>query len=398
MKILYLDTFAGISGDMFLGLLLDLGVDRARLAEALGKLPVEPITLHSCSESRLGIQGTRALIEFPESRHSRNWREIDGLLARCELDEADRDLARRIFRRIAMAEAAVHGMPLEEVHFHEIGALDSIADVVSAAVGLGLLGVNRVVCSPLPMSRGLTDTAHGVFPLPAPATLELLRGLPVVDAGSDRELVTPTGAAIAAEIASFEPWPAMTVQQIGYGVGSRKLADRPNLLRGVLGETGVRTFDTDRVTVLESHVDDGNPEWLGFLMDRLLSEGALDVAYSPLQMKKNRPATRVTVIAPPQRAAELARHLLRESSAIGVRWHEMARYKLFRRLEQVETPWGPADVKLLYSGEELVRVVPEFESCRRLAEQAGRPLPGIYRAVECAAAVFFPGKDGSCDD
>jgi len=398
MNLLYLDTFAGISGDMFLGLLVDLGVDREALAQALARLPIEPVVLLAERESRLGVQGTRVRVEVPESRHSRTWREIDSLLAESTLHPTDRDLARRIFRRIAVAEAAVHGVPAEEVHFHEVGALDSIADVVGAAVGLHQLGVDRVICSPLPMSRGLTETAHGPFPLPAPATMELVRGLPVNDAGSNRELVTPTGAAIVAEIASFEPWPPMTVQRIGYGVGTRDLPDRPNLLRGVVGETAAWSLETDRITVLESHVDDGNPECLGYLMERLLAEGALDVTFSPLQMKKNRPATRITVLAAPERAAALAGQLLHESSASGVRWHDAARYKLSRRADRVETPWGPAEVKLFFAGEKLVRVAPEFESCRLLAEQTGRPLPDIYRAVENAAAIFFPETDGPCGD
>jgi uncharacterized protein (DUF111 family) len=216
--------------------------------------------------------------------------------------------------------------------------------------------------------------------------MEILKGCPVTDGGATRELVTPTGAAIAAEAARFGPLPSMTLERVGYGVGERRLPDRPNVLRGILGrEEAGRDLETDRVAILETHLDDANPEWLGPLMERLPREGAFDVAYAFVQMKKNRPGVRITVVAPPEKAAALSRLLLRETSAIGVRCHETRRFKLSREAAVVATPLGEAPVKRLFEGDELVRVTPEFEGCRRLAEASGRPLPEVYRIVERAA-------------
>jgi hypothetical protein len=391
LKTLYLDTFSGISGDMFLGLLVDLGVDPAAIEAELQKLPVAGWRLECRREKRQGIEGTRLVVHCAEEKHHRTWADIDRMLAASGLQPPARELARRIFRRIGEAEARVHGVPLEKVHFHEVGALDSIVDVAGAAAGLLRLGVGEVVCSPLPLARGMIDTAHGAFPLPAPATVAILQGYPVTDGHSEFELVTPTGAAIAAEIAVFGPLPAMTLARVGYGVGGRQLPDRPNLLRGMLGDPATTT-ETDRVAVLETHLDDANPEWLGTLMERLLAAGALDVGYGPLQMKKSRPGLRVTVIAPPELASVLASLLLRESSAIGVRCHETVRYKLRREERTVVTPLGEARVKLLFDGEELVRITPEHDSCRGLAEKSGRPLPEVYRIAERAADELFENR------
>ena len=386
MNLLYLDPFSGISGDMVLGLLVDLGVDPAALEAELRKLPVSGYRLERRREKRQGIEGTKIAVACEPQHHHRSWSDIDRMLGAAGLLPPVEELARRIFRRIGEAEAKVHGVPLETVHFHEVGAVDSIVDVVGAAAGLHLLGVEDVVCAPLPLAHGMVETAHGPFPLPAPATVEILTGCPVRDGGANRELVTPTGAAIAAEIARFGPLPALTVQRVGYGVGERHLPDRPNVLRGILGdEEAVPALETDRVAVLETHLDDANPEWLGALMERLPQEGALDVAYAFVQMKKNRPGVRITVVAPPSAAAALSRLLLRQTSAIGVRCTETYRYKLRREAATVTTPLGEAPVKRLYEGNELVRTTPEYEGCRRLAESSGRPLPEVYRIVERAA-------------
>lgn len=388
MKTLYLDTFSGISGDMFLGLMIDLGVDPAAIEAELKKLPVSGWQLEYRREKRQGIEGTRLVVACAEEKHHRTWADIDRMLVECALLPAVKELARRIFHRIGVAEARVHGVPLEKVHFHEVGALDSIVDIVGAAAGLRLLGAREIVCSPLPLSRGMIATAHGAFPLPAPATVAILEGLPVTDGHSEFELVTPTGAAIAAEIAVFGPLPAMALASVGYGVGGRQLPDRPNLLRGMLGKPAATT-ETDRVAVLETHLDDANPEWLGTLMERLLAAGAHDVGYGPLQMKKNRPGQRVTVVAPPELASSLASLLMRESSAIGVRCHETMRYKLRRAKQSVVTPLGEARVKLLFDGDELLRITPEHDSCRELAQKNDRPLPEVYRIIERAANEFF---------
>ncbi len=388
MTVLHLDPVGGIAGDMFLAMLVDLGVSAEALESELAALPVGGYRLHWSREQRQGISGTRLQIEIDEQHHHRTWLDIDRMLTGSRLEQSARELARRIFRRLGEAEAKVHGIALERVHFHEVGAIDSIVDVVGAAIALQLLGAPRVTCAPLPLSHGSVQCAHGNFPLPAPATLELLKGIPVVDGRSTSELVTPTGAAIAAEIASFGDMPGMTIENSGYGVGGRHLPDRPNLLRGILGKPAGDS-ERDLVSVLETHIDDGNPEWLGALNERLLQAGALDVAYSALQMKKNRPGTRLTVIAPCGSEEALAGIVLRESSAIGVRSYRTERFKLTRRSAAVDTQLGPAEVKLLAQNGQTLRITPEYESCRQLAERSGQPLPRIYRLVERAADRLF---------
>jgi len=390
MKTLCLDTFSGISGDMMLGLLVDLGVDLGAIDASLRALPVTGYTLTAGREARQGISGSRVHVAIDEQHHHRTWADIDAMLANAGLPAAVKTRSRAIFRRVGVAEAAVHGVPLETVHFHEVGAVDSIVDIVGVAIGLELLGVERVVCTPLPLSHGRIVCAHGVLPLPAPATLEILKGLPVVDGNCDKELVTPTGAAIAAEIAEFAPLPALNIERTGYGVGGRDLADRPNLLRGILGSVdGAKGLKQDTVSIIESHIDDATAEMLGFLLEKLLAAGALDAAYTPLQMKKNRPAVRLTVVAKPVDREKLARLVLRESSAIGLRWYDCQRLKLRRRIEEIDTPLGRAKVKLLFDGDELLRIAPEYDSARELAQASGRPFPEVLRVIERTAEKLF---------
>ena len=390
MSLLYLDTFSGISGDMMLGLLVDLGVDLPTIEAELAKLPVSGYRLEQSNEKRHGIGGTRIKVLCEDNQPARSWTNIDTMLAESPLNDSVRSMARRIFRRLGDAEAHVHKVDLDDVHFHEVGAIDAIVDIVGSAIGLQLLGAQEIVCAPLPLSSGLIRGSHGAIPLPAPATLQILQGQPVRDADSDRELVTPTGAAIAVEIAQFGVLPEMTIERIGYAVGGWELDDRPNLLRGIVGsKAAIAGFESDTVTVIETHLDDSSPEWLGSLIDRLMTGGALDAAFAPLQMKKNRPGTRLTVVAQPREAERLAQIVLRESSAIGVRMHETRRLKLRRQPETVQTDFGEAAVKLIYEGEKLLRITPEHASCQKLAEATGRPLPEIYRVVTATANRRF---------
>jgi len=394
MTILYLDTFSGISGDMMLGLLVDLGVDLDAIKAELAKLPVSGYRLEQSSEKRHGIGGTRIKVLCDDHQPARSWSNIDTMLAASPLNDTVRSTARRIFRRLGDAEAHVHQVALDDVHFHEVGAVDAIVDIVGSAIGLQLLGVAEICCAPLPLSSGMIRGAHGAMPLPAPATLQILQGHAVRDAGSDRELVTPTGAAIATEIAKFAAMPEMTIERIGYGVGGWELDDRPNLLRGIIGtRSAAAGFERDTVTVIETHLDDSSPEWLGSLLDRLMSDGALDAAFAPLQMKKNRPATRLTVVAQPKDAERLAQMILHESSAIGVRMHESRRMKLRREPATVQTDFGEAAVKLIYHGATLLRISPEHTSCQKLAATTGRPLPEVYRVVTTAANRRFGLED-----
>ncbi len=382
MKTLYLDCFSGISGDMFLGLLIDLGLDPALLEQELNKLQLPGWQLQIDREQRQGIEGCRVRVLCDEQKQHRHWSDIDKILADCSLSLNIKQRARRIFLRLGQAEAKVHGMALEEVHFHEVGATDAIIDLVGAAIGLELLGVEQLICSPLPLSRGMSHCAHGALPLPAPAVFELLQGAPIIDSGIDKELVTPSGAAIACEANEFGGLPAMQIAASGYGVGGWQLEDRPNLLRGLLGRTAGSGLLRDQVMVLETHIDDGNPEWLGALQEDLLDAGALDVAFSPVQMKKNRPATCLTVVAAQNDVQRLAQLILIGCSASGVRSYPVERYKLERREFEVETEIGPAVAKLFFDKGTLLRIAPEYENCRRLAKSSGLPLPEVYRLVE----------------
>jgi len=385
MKILYLDTFSGISGDMFLGLCLHLGVRQQELEDQLSKLPISGYRIESGLEQRHGIQGWRAQVHCEETHHHRSWSNIDTMLKKSHLVEPVKQLSRQFFRKLGEAEARVHGIAIDEVHFHEVGAVDAIVDLVGAAICMDLLDIKKVYCSPLPLSRGMSECAHGKLPLPAPATLEILQGKPVIDSGSDRELVTPTGATIVSQVAEFGPLPAFPVGKTGYGVGGWQLEDRPNLLRGILYEETASSTENQKVQLLETHIDDSTPEHLGDLMERLLTAGALDAGFSPLQMKKNRPGTRLTVVCRPEQAAELASLILRESSALGVRSSLCDRYRLNRRQAEVATTFGKARVKLIFDGDEFLRLTPEYDDCRELAYKTGQSLQLTYRAVEQAA-------------
>ena len=394
MTTLYFDTFSGISGDMTIGLLVDLGLDLKYLQAELDKLPIAGYRLEQSLEKRHGIGGTRVEVVCDGGQPSRTWSEIDAMIAESTLVEAVKNTARRIFRRLGEAEAHVHRIALDKVHFHEVGAVDAIVDIVGSAIGLQLLEIQDVVSAPLPLSAGMTRGSHGSIPLPAPATVQILAGHPVRNAESTRELVTPTGAAIAATVARFGPMPEMSIDRIGYGVGGWDLEDRPNLLRGILGHREpVSVVQHDTVTVIESHIDDSSPEWLGSLIDRMISDGALDAALSPLLMKKNRPGSCLTVIAEPHNAATLAQTILRQSSAIGVRMHETRRIKLRRQSATVRTSLGDAAVKLIYESERLLRITAEHASCQQLAKTSGRPLPEVYRIVTTAANRQFGLED-----
>ncbi len=385
MKTLYLDTFSGISGDMFLGLLIDLGVKQQQLEQELAKLPISGYKLEVEREQRHGIEGCRVQVHWEETHHHRGWSTIDKMLTESSLQQSVKQTARKFFRRLGEAEAKVHGIAIDRVHFHEVGAIDAIVDLVGTAIGLNVLGVEKILCSSLPLSRGMSQCAHGALPLPAPATLEILQGIPVYDSHNDKELVTPTGATIVAELAEFSSFPTQSLGTVGYGVGGWKLEDRPNLLRGILYEKNTATRSPEKVQLLESHIDDSTPEQLGNLLELLFSAGALDAGYIPLQMKKNRPGNLLTVVSRPEQAEELAALIMRESSAIGVRSNRCDRYRLNRRSARVKTEMGSARVKLIFDGEQFLRLTPEYDDCRELARKSGQPLQQVYRLVETAA-------------
>jgi uncharacterized protein (TIGR00299 family) protein len=395
----YLDCFSGISGDMLLGALLDSGLSLDALREGLAALPLDGYTLSAETVTDHGIRGTRALVRLdePAPHAHRRLRDVEALLAQSTLPDAVRERSLAIFRRLAEAEGHIHGTSPEEVTFHEVGAVDSIVDIVGAALGLELLGITQLYCSELPLTSGRVRSAHGTLPVPAPATLELLTGTPAVwrSVPVEGELVTPTGAAVLAALARFER-PTLTLRAIGYGFG-QKVLPWANCLRLVLGAAAApgaasdetAGLDRDEVTVIESNIDNMTGEMLGWLLDRLLAAGALDVSYSPLQMKKSRPGTLLNILARPADASRLAALVIRESGTLGVRMHRADRLKAQRAEEEIETPLGPARVKLKRIGDTVVAATPEYEDCRALAERHTLPIETVVARVTAAARRHF---------
>jgi uncharacterized protein (TIGR00299 family) protein len=385
LVILYYDCFAGISGDMNLGALIDLGIDASFLLEHLKKLPLPDIEIEVSKESRRGIAGTRfrtVRTEHPE--RPRSYGDIRELIGRAPLPDPVRRRSLRIFRRIAEAESKIHGTAPEAVHFHEIGAADSIVDIVGHALCIECLGVDAVVSSPPELGGGLVSSRHGILPVPAPATLEILSGIPVRIGGVDHEATTPTGAAILAESADlFSNRISIRPEKIGYGIGARD-PEVPNVLRAVLGEASGEDFlpwGDDRKIVTECTIDDMNPEFYDHILQRLLKAGAADVFLTPVIMKKSRPGTNVTVLSDPAAAKAVEDILLEETTTLGVRRHPVERRTLRRETETVSTRYGPVRVKHAFRNGRKIRTKPEFEDCRRLADEKGVSLWEILRSI-----------------
>lgn len=384
MNILYFDCYAGISGDMCVASLLDLGVPLEYLNAELLKLtlPADSFELSARREERGGVAGLAFDVAVGHCHSHRAYAEIDALIAASGLAGRVRERARLIFRRLAEAEAEVHGVAPEQVHFHEVGAIDSIVDIVGCAICLEYLDVGELHAAPLPLGSGFVTCAHGCLPVPAPATAKLLQGLAVHGECGPGERVTPTGAAIVAALAATSgPRPAMKLNAVGSGAGSKEFPDCPNILRAFLGQTVADDSSRDRVVVAETNIDDSTPETLGYVMERLLEEGALDVFFSPIQMKKNRPATLLSFICQPSRLESLAGLVLRETSAIGLRHHTVDRIKLERSITEFETVYGPVRFKLVYEEGRLTRRVPEYEDCRRIARERDIPLQDVLRCL-----------------
>jgi uncharacterized protein (TIGR00299 family) protein len=379
MRILYLDAFAGISGDMTVGALVDAGADAAALLASLNGLQTGArFTLEKTR--RQGITATKFRVEHDEQDHHRHLPHIMKTIEAGGLTPRAADAAVRIFTKLGEAEAAVHGIPMELVHFHEVGAVDSIADIVGAAVALDLLDIGAVHCSPINVGSGTVKTEHGVLPVPAPATSLLLKDRPVYSRGPAMELTTPTGAAIASALSNeFGAVPAMTIHSIGYGAGDRDFKEHANVLRVLIGEPN-GAAETTLISVLEANIDDSSPEVLGYAMERLFESGALDVTLEPVFMKKNRPGVLLRVIARPEDRERFADIMLAETSTLGVRFHTAERRVQSRRLVEVETPYGKVRVKVAGSGS----FAPEYEDCRKLAMERGVPLPQVIAAANHA--------------
>ena len=388
MKLLYLDCFAGISGDMFLGALLDLGVSEEALRTALAKLKLPGYTISTRRVVKQNISATK--FDCIEAAHPvmkrghehRGYTEIAGMITGSGLAESVKRRSLSVFKRIGEAEAKIHGVPLEKIHFHEVGAVDSIVDIVGACIAVEALGVDEIQASPPRLGSGFVETAHGRFPVPAPATLELLKGIPVQSSNEPVELVTPTGAALLAEFCTaFGPMPAMSIEKIGYGAGTRDLDKAPNVLRAVLGEAAVSSRspeEADAVAVIETNIDDMNPQLFGDVMERLLLAGALDVFLTPVQMKKNRPGTLLTVLCERNSVDALAELVLTQTTSFGVRVHQAQRRKLAREIVTVKTKFGDIEVKVGRLGGKIVTRSPEFESCKQAAAKFAVSVKEVY--------------------
>ena len=404
--LLWLDCFSGISGDMLLGALVDAGLDLDALRAGLATLPLSGYALEATRVTEHGIRGVRLHVRLDESTpHAhRRLADIIALLDAASLPQRAHERALAIFRRLAEAEAVIHGTTPDEVTFHEVGAVDSIVDIVGAALALELLDVADVYCSELPLTSGRVRSAHGALPVPAPATLELLRGTGTVwrSVPTEGELVTPTGAALVATLARFER-PTMRLSAVGYGFGARKLP-WANCLRALIGaapeqqQRAEAGFERDEVVVIEANIDNMTGEALGWLMEHLLANDALDVSYTPLQMKKSLPATLLTVIARPEDASQLAARMLRESATLGVRMHHAERLKAGREVREIETPLGPMRVKLKTVGDMVIGVAPEYDDCRALAQRLGLPVETVMARVTHAARTHFKLDDANQEE
>ncbi len=387
MKTAYFDCIAGASGDMILGALIDAGLPAAQLEAELGKLHLKDFHLHVGPVMKNCFAATKVDVHVHDDAPERHLADLRKVVEDSDLSDSVKAGAIRIFTRICQAEAAIHNSSVDKVHLHEVGGVDAIVDVCGALAGLEALGIERVHVSPFPVGRGFIHGAHGEIPLPAPAALALMKGCPIAGSPIDAELVTPTGAAILSEVATgFGPIPAMTLEKIGYGAGTREL-EIPNVLRLLTGQAaGTSGVITETLTLLETNLDDESPELTGHVSERLLEAGALDVTVLPAHMKKNRPGVVLQVLAKSQHASELEEIVFKESSTLGMRRSEIQRDSLPRRLESIETKYGKIRVKVATLPNGQAKVYPEFEDCRQAARQADMPVREIYKYVEHEAA------------
>ncbi|HXR32940.1 MAG TPA: nickel pincer cofactor biosynthesis protein LarC [Verrucomicrobiae bacterium] len=382
MKLAYFDCFSGISGDMTLGALVHAGVPLEHLREELNGLAVPGWELRAEKIWKNGMAATYVHVQTQETHTHRSLSTIEAILQGSKLANPVRDHATAIFRNLGEAEAAVHDVPLEKIHFHEVGAVDAIVDIVGACSGFHFLGIQRFACSPLNVGGGTAKMAHGVLPVPAPATARLLLGKPTYSTGIQKELVTPTGAAIVATLCdTFGPQPPMTVSAIGYGAGTADLEGQPNVLRLMVGESPEKHegVHTEEIRVIEANLDDLNPQVYGYFVERALAAGALDVFTTPVQMKKNRPGTLLTVLCIPADEAKFQDLIFAETTTLGVRSYTTQRRVLPREWEKVATCFGEVRMKVARVNGQVVQASPEYEDCRKLAEEKAVPLQRVIQ-------------------
>jgi len=394
MKIAYFDCFSGISGDMTLGALVDLGTDPETLKSELAKLNLDEYELSFAKVKKHGITGTKANVdlhhhEHPDHHHGRHLSDILQLINESELTDDVKAKSKLVFTRLGEAEAKVHDVDIEEVHFHEVGAVDSIVDIVGSVIGISILGIDKIYSSPLPLGQGFVRSSHGVIPVPAPATVELLKGVSTKHTEIQGELVTPTGAAIISTLTEgFGIMPEMVIEKVGYGAGTKDLAEQPNLLRIILG-TKKDSYESDTINVVETNIDDMSSQIYDALINKLLTIGAVDVFMTPIIMKKSRPAVKLTVLVDSEHLEDACDYIFAETTTMGVRIYETNRKKLSREMVDVETEYGKVSVKLGKIGDEVLKVLPEYEDCKRLSEKNNVPIMKIHQAVLKAFSSFI---------
>ncbi|MEE8074033.1 MAG: nickel pincer cofactor biosynthesis protein LarC [Candidatus Binatia bacterium] len=381
MKIAYFDLISGISGDMTVGALLHLGLPREKLERELKKLRGLRYRLEVGKKFVNGIRATRFRVRTKEGGAGRSWKKIRELIQKSSLGSDVKERGIAIFSRLAEAEGRIHGVSPERVHFHEVGAVDSIVDIMAAAIGTHYFNIDSFVFSRVPLGRGVVPSRHGALPVPAPATLELLKGFSVQWTNLDAETITPTGAAILSALASrVGDMPRMTIEKIGYGAGEREFPDRPNLLRVLLGEKSP-AWGHDEMVVLETNIDDMNPEIYDYVLDRLFAAGARDVSLSPIQMKKNRPGTMLRIISEPSTRDKLAEIVFKETSTIGIRYYPVNRMILKRVPLRLKTRFGTVGVKMIEEPDGEKRAIPEYDEMKKLAEVKRVPIKRLYDEV-----------------
>ncbi len=401
MKIAYFDCFAGISGDMILGALVDAGLEYEQLQADLAKLPLDGYQLEINKVQKQGIGGTKVNVKVDEGHHHRHLSDIRRIIMESSLPEEVKRKSIEIFTRLAEVEAKIHQTEIEHVHFHEVGAVDAIIDVVGAVCGLWRLGIEKVYASSLNTGTGWTKSAHGLIPVPAPATMALLQGVPIYSNGIEKELVTPTGAAIlTAYCHDFGPMPQMLAGQTGYGAGNHDLSI-PNLLRITLGQEveekacGTKRFGSEgdihqgQALMMEVNIDDMNPEFYDHLVNKLLQAGAMDVFYQNIQMKKNRPANILSILIHHHQVDQFCQLVFAETTSIGLRVYPVTKYMQPCEIMTVETNLGPVKVKVARSKQKVVNIAPEYEDCRNLAEQRQLPIKEVYDLAKYAAYRLF---------
>jgi len=392
MKVAYFDCFSGASGDMILGALIDAGLSPRLLRQELKKLRLPSVHLKTTKVLKGGLTATQVVVEGKSEKKShRTLKEMLRIIDRSTLEPGIKEQSREIFRRIASVEGGIHRRPMEDIHFHEIGGLDSVVDIAGAVWGIRRLGIERIYVSRVNVGTGFVKCEHGTIPVPSPAALSLMRGKPIYSSGVEKELLTPTGAALLSTLGSeFGTLPPMKVERIGYGAGRSDLP-HPNLLRVMIG-TVEAAAGMERVMVVETNIDDMNPQFYDYVMERLLALEVMDVFVTPILMKKNRPATLLTVICPAEKLASVTRFLLKETTTLGMRWHEEERVRADREILTLQTKYGAIRFKLARWEGKRVNLSPEYEDCKRLATRTRIPLKDIFEEAKMAARTVLEKK------